>query len=124
MRENDPVGLWWLLGLVSNRSGRPPPSDRQPSPSYVLMDEPVGLFRTLAGLSWFGVEKGTRSGSTAQGQRRRRAAQLPSDRRGGRPAVRLTQDRVPLGQGGQAAVHGDLGWASPLPGGRNPGAGR
>ena len=41
---------------------------------------------------------------------------LPPSGRGGRPLARVAQDRVALGQGGQAAVPEDPWWAPPLSG--------
>jgi hypothetical protein len=43
------------------------------------------------------------------GQGRTRLSELPADRRGGRPLVRVAQDRVPLGQGGKLPFLKTLG---------------
>jgi hypothetical protein len=68
--------------------------------------------------------KGMRRGSPTQQQGRTHPPQLPPGRRGGRPLARLAQDRVPLGQGRQAAVPQDPGRPPPLPRGRDPRPGR
>ena len=59
--------------------------------------------------------KGMRRGSPTQRQGRNHLSQLPPYRRGGRPPPRLTQDGVPLGQGGQAALPEDPGRPSSVP---------
>ena len=103
-------------------SVRPPPaSDRQTVSAARPHRRPVGPSRALRGCRGSDSRKGTRRGSAAQG---RRHAQLPSGGRGRRHPARVTQDGVPLGQRGQAAVHEDPGWAPPLPGGQDPGTGR
>src|SRR5512133_109463 len=65
-----------------------------------------------------------RRGSPTQQQGRTRASPLPPYRGGGRHLARVAQDRVPLGQGGQAAVPEDPWWPPPLPGDRDPPARR
>src|SRR6266545_4410105 len=60
--------------------------------------------RAPTGLSGSRLEEGTHGGSSGQGQREHGGAQLSADRRGGRDSVCVAQDRVPLGQGGRAAL--------------------
>src|SRR4029450_6839713 len=63
-------------------------------------------------------------GNPTQRQGRPPPAQLPPSRRGGRHPARVTQDRVPLGQGGPAAVPQAPWWPPALPRSRDPPAGR
>jgi hypothetical protein len=51
--------------------------------------------------------EGMRRGSPTQRQGRNRVSEVLADRPGGRPVVRVAQDRVPLGQGGQATLPED-----------------
>jgi hypothetical protein len=68
--------------------------------------------------------KGMRRGSPGQRQGRNPLSQLPAGRRGGRHPACLAQDRVPLGQGRQAAVPEDPGRSPPLSRCRDPRASR
>src|SRR6266508_5413969 len=54
---------------------------------------------------------------------RHRTNLLPAHGGGRRPAARLTQDGLPLGEGGQAALPQDARRPPPLPGGEDPRAG-
>jgi hypothetical protein len=101
--------------LVDTASG-----DRPPVFAARPRRRPVGLFRARLGLSWCRLENGGPCGASAAQGQPRPAAELCSDCRGGRRAAPLPQDRGPLGQGGQAALHEDPGWIPPLPPGPDP----
>ena len=119
------AGAWPSLNnrpaRSSTRYGTEEPSGPRVSPS--LSDEqPVTTGPGAAA----GVRrtKGMRRGSPPQPQGRNHLPQLPPYRRGRRPPPRLTQDRVPLGQGRQATLPEDPGRSPPLPRSRDPRPGR
>src|SRR5215211_437303 len=68
--------------------------------------------------------KGMRRGSPTQRQGRTRGSPLSPSRRGGRHLACVAQDRVAMGQGGQAPVPEDPWWPPALPGDRDPPARR
>jgi hypothetical protein len=99
---------------------KPPAGDRQPVSAARPRGRPVGLFQARLELSWCRLEKGA-----MRWQRRARTTATSRRATFGLPrwplAARLTQDRGPLGQGGQAPLHADTGWTPPLPRGQDPG---
>src|SRR5215217_3211197 len=113
MRETNPIELWRPLGPLPilalfdhqqvtdrlRRTSSPTTSWSVPGPEGAV------VVRT---------REGTRRGRAAQG---RRHTQLPSGGRGRRHPARVTQDGVPLGQGGQAALHEDPGTCRRAPSG-------
>jgi hypothetical protein len=117
------VGAW--SGL-DNRPARPASSTatEEPSaPEVLTVGRTTGPIR-VRHISRVRRTKEMRRGSPTQRQGRNHLSQLSVDGPGSQPAVRVAQDRVPLGQGGQAALHEDARRSSPLPGVRDPGTGR
>jgi Type II/IV secretion system protein len=126
---NGPIRLWQAVGsvcmivLFNLRSARKPPAVWLPP---VPCGRSPRNARSVRARHDHRVRrrKGMRRGSPSQRQSRNHRSQLPAGRRGGRHLARVAQDGVPLGQGRQTAVPEDPWWSPPLPGGRDPPAGR